>query len=32
MAPDNFQNLGLIFEGDDRNGDEGTSGASATKS
>lgn len=31
MAPDDFKNLGLVFEGDNKGQDQGTNGASVTK-
>lgn len=31
MAPDDFKNLGLVFEGDNKSGNQGTSAASVTK-
>ncbi|KAJ9301552.1 hypothetical protein DTO271G3_1687 [Paecilomyces variotii] len=31
MAPDDFKNLGLVFEGDNKGQDQATNGASVTK-
>lgn len=31
MAPDDFKNLGLVFEGDNKGQGPGTNGASVTK-